>query len=292
MLDRSNLFRQFGFDLSLAFQQTCIISQFLAPVGTGTVRILIGQFKATAVLFVSIQRISIKFATSRSVHIDPHREMIPFVISQFHIVMATFQHTDDFAGRSMIFVGSHHIHIRFRSLPVYVRMEGQVTLLEITRTAPVGYTDRGRIFKVRPAGFASIMASHTGTVENRLYLIFKGIRTDTTIGNLQFMRLTGRCSNPFRNRNGVLIFMAAHTGYHFARHTGQPATHPLYGTSVRIERLEGDRRIGRNLKDSRAILFYRNGSQQTLDIPSGLDTVIIMVGQRSAISIFIRIDTE
>ena len=101
-----------------------------------------------------------------------------------------------------------------------------------------------------------------------------------------------RSFHTFRYRQLILVFVATYTRNSFSRHTGQPATHPLNGTSFWIQRLQWDRGIGRNLKYRRTVFFYRNGTQQTLDIPTTLNTLRPMVGRSSVISIFISKHTE
>ena len=277
MFDRNYLFGHFRADLAFTFQERSIIGQFLTPVDT-RIRILISQFDTSFVLVVSVQRIGVELTASGSIHVDPHIQMIPFVVGQLHVIVAAFQETDDLTGGSVVFVRGHHVHIGFRPLTVHVRMEGQVTLLHIACATPVGNANGSRILKVRATGFASVMAGYAGTVEDRLYLVFEGVGTDTAFCNGQFMRFTGRGLHSFRHRDRILVFMASHAGNHFARHTGQPATHPLHGTSFPIKRLQGDRGISRYFEDCRTVFFHRNSTQQTFDIPTGLDTVVIMVG--------------
>ena len=275
MFCRSHLFRHCRTDFSFTFQIRSIIGQLFTPIHTG-IAIFISQLLTTCILVVTIQQICIECTTARCIHINPHNQMLPFVVGQLHIMMSTFQHTNNLTGRSMVLIRAHDIHIRFRPLAVHIRMESQITLLEITCTAPVGNTYGCRILEVRTFRFASIVASHTSTIKNGLNLISESIRANAAFRYFQFMRLTGRSLHAFRN--GILVFMATDTRNDFARHTGQPATHPLYGTSVFIQRLQRNRCIGWNLKDSRAVFLHRNCTQQTLDIPSCLDTVVIMIG--------------
>ena len=81
--------------------------------------------------------------------------------------------------------------------------------------------------------------------------------------------------------------MASHAREHLAGHTRNPTTHPLYGTTLLVQRLERHGGIGRNLKHSRAIGLNRHLAQITLYIPSALDTLCDMIRLGCNVGIFV-----
>ena len=106
------------------------------------------------------------------------------------------------------------------------------------------------------------------------------------------MRSDCRGDRTFGHSDCILVFMTARTGYDFAGHTRQPASHPLDGSSVFVQRLDRNRRIGRYLEHDGTVLFDRNRTEDTFDIPSALDTLRIVVGRSEDISIFVGKDTK
>ena len=136
------------------------------------------------------------------------------------------------------------------------------------------------------------MASNTCTVKNRLYFQVESKWTNSPFRSLNHMRGTFGSDCPFRDRNLVLILMTPYARNDFSRLSGQPTTHQLNGGSVFIYRLDWNRSIGRNLENNRTIFLYRNRSQITLDIPSTLNAMPVVVGNCFQISIFIRMQTN
>ena len=136
------------------------------------------------------------------------------------------------------------------------------------------------------------MTSNTSAVQDRLHFQVKRERACTAFGQSQSRRSFLRSDHTFRDRDLVLVFMTTDTGNHFARLTGHPASHPLDSHAILIQRLDGDRCIGRSLEDHGTVFFDRNRPQHTLDIPTGLDSMPVMVGTSLYIRIFVSMQTQ
>ena len=277
-------FRFYGRRLRLFVQIIGIGTDLRLPVYTGT-GIFLRQLRTTADLFHSLKDICFKFTMIRSIKVNPVIKRFPFLIGQFNTMMSGFQHFDQLAGRGMIFVGIQDFDLRFRSLAVDIRMKIQITF---AKSGKIIDTATGKIGQF----IGTVMAGDAGTVQHRLYFQFERERTLSAFRQCDRMRFDSRSDHTFRDRYLVLVFVATDTGDGFSRHSGQPATHPLHGTSARVQRLKRDRRIGRNSEQCGTILFDRHRTQQAFDIPSALNTLCPMVGRSFIISIFVRQHTE
>ena len=128
-------------------------------------------------------------------------------------------------------------------------------------------------------GIFPVVARDAVTVQYRLYFQTESERTDTSFRCLESACLLGRSNRAFRNGYAVLVLMATDTRDDLARHTRQPATHPLDSSPVFIQRLDGNRRVGWNGEQCGTIFLDRNRSEHALDIPSALYSLCIMVGR-------------
>ena len=131
----------------------------------------------------------------------------------------------------MIFIRIEHFNLCFRTLTVHIRMQIQVTDSE---TGELIYLSTCKVSQF----IGTIVAGNTSTIQHRLYFQIKSERTHATFGLRNFMGSHSRSFHTFRYRQLVLVFVAAYTRNCFSRHTGQPAAHPLNGTSFRIQRLQ------------------------------------------------------
>ena len=271
-------------DGPFTFQYFRIIGQFFPPIHPCLI-VFVRQFDPTVVLvkFIHFGNVD-KLSIIRSIEIDPVVKCFPFLIRQFHPIMSFFEHTHQLGIGSMIFVRFQYIHFSLGSLTVYIRHDGQVALAPGTSETRIIriHTSAGQVHMT-----LFIVTSHTSPIEDRLNFQVEGKRTNASFRSLQAMGFRLGSDRTLRNRDLVLIFMATDTRYGFSRHRSKPASHPLYGPSLSIQRLNSDRRIGRYFEYSRSILFDRYGSQQPFDIPSRLNSLGIMIGSCHPISIFI-----
>ena len=130
-LYRSGLFRHYRGDRALFLQVVGIVGDFFLPVDTGSVRILVGQFLTTLDLVESLirkisQYVRIEITLVGSVVVDPVIKRLPFLIGQFHVVMAFLQQAYQFARVGMIFVRLQNDHVAFASLTMHIRMQVQI----------------------------------------------------------------------------------------------------------------------------------------------------------------------
>ena len=66
---------------------------------------------------------------------------------------------------------------------------------------------------------------------------------------------------------GVAVLVAADARDDLARHGGEPAPHQLQGLALGVQRLHGDRRVGRHAEQGRAVGLDRHGAEDPLDVP-------------------------
>ena len=209
-------------------------------------------------------------------------------------MVTCLQDTDQFAVIRIIFVRAKHIDIRFRSLAVYIGVEVQITLVVMAFQLCQDATFIGDhlVFPEIRLDDGSIVAGYAVAVQYRLHFQAEGERADASFGHFQFMREDSGGDCAFRHGNRVLIFMATRTGDNLAGHTGQPASHPLDSGPVFIQWLDRDRRVGRYLEHDGTVFFNRDGTENTFNIPSALNTLCIMVGRSEDIGIFVGEDAE
>ena len=72
-------------------------------------------------------------------------------------------------------------------------------------------------------------------------------------------------------RGGVLRFVATDTGNDFARHRREPTPHQLHGLAIGVERLDGNRRVGRDAKPGRAVVADRHRAENTFHVPGAVE---------------------
>lgn len=210
-------------------------------------------------------------------------------------MVACLQDADQLTVVCVIFVRLKNINIRFRPLTVNVRVQVQVALVvmpfQFGQDSPVC---KVTIWSLRKSGCAIVplWQGYAVAVEYRLYFQAEGKRADTSFGHFQLAGRDGGGYGTFRHGDGILILMATDTGYDLAGHAGQPASHPLDGGTVLIQRLDRDRGVGRYFEHSRSVFFYGDGSENALDVPSALNALGIVVGRSEDIGIFVSEDTE
>ena len=184
-LYRSSLFWHYRSDRALLLQIIRIVGDFLLPVHTGSVCILIGQFLTTLDLVESFirkhfQHVSIEITFIRSIVIDPVVKGLPFLICQLHIVVTFLQQTNEFARVGMIFVRLQDDHITFTTLAVYVRMQvqirraiAQLVFLPATQVERFSFT---------------IMTGDTSAIQDRLHFQVERKGASTSFGQSQGRR--------------------------------------------------------------------------------------------------------
>ena len=214
----------------MSFQVFSIRPDLSLPVYTGAC-IFLRQFRTAADLFHSLKFIGFKLAMIRSIEVNPVVQSLPFFVSQFHSMMSRLQYLDQRTHGSMIFIRIEHFNLRFRTLTVHIRMQIQVTDSE---TGELIYLPTCKVSQF----IGTIVAGDTSTIQHRLYFQIKSERTYSTFRLRNFMGRHSRSFHTFRYRQLILVFVATYTRNSFSRHTGQPATHPLNGTSFRIQRLQ------------------------------------------------------
>ena len=227
--------------------------------------------------------VGIEIALVRSIIINPIVQRPPLFIGQFYVGMSFFKDTDQFTGVCMIFVRLQNSHVGFRALAVHIRVQ-----IQIRRAVAVFIFLSG----TKVECFFTVVAGDTGTVEDRLYFQVESERANATFGCFDGMSGTLRSNHAFGYGDLVLVFVASDTGYDLTRLSGQPATHPLDGGTVFVDRLYGYRRIGRYLENHRTVFFHGHGSQLALDIPSALNPVPVVVGYGFQIGVFVGMQTE
>ena len=136
------------------------------------------------------------------------------------------------------------------------------------------------------------MARYAVAVKYWLYLKVECERAHTTLWGLQLCWCFARCHSTLCYRHRVLILVTSHTRKHLARHTRNPATHPLYGTSFAVQRLERYGCVGRYLEHSRAVGLHIHLAEVSLNIPTTLNALRDVVRLRIHIGIFVGKDTQ
>ncbi len=103
-------------------------------------------------------------------------------------------------------------------------------------------------------------------------LDFAGIRESSQrpIPRLNLRRLLGECLCRPGRCGGVLVLVAAPTSDDLAGHGGHPAAHQLQGLALGIQRLERDRRVGRDAEAGRAVGVDRDLADHALDVPGAV----------------------
>ena len=288
-LYRSSLFRHYRGDRTLLLQIVGIVGDFLLPIDTGSVRIFVGQFLTTLDLVESFirkhrQDIRVEVTFVGSIIVDPVVKRLPFLVGQLHVVVAFFQQADEFARVRMIFIRLQNNHIAFTSLTVHIRMQVQVG----STIAPIIFLTTTQVERFS----FTVMTGDTSAIQDRLHFQVERERTSATFGQRQGRRSFLRSNHTLRDRDLVLVFVATDTGNHFTGLTGHPATHPLDSHAVFVQRLDGYRSVGRSFEDHGTVFFDRNRTQHTFDIPTGLDSVPVMVGASLHIRIFVSMQTQ
>ena len=77
-------------------------------------------------------------------------------------------------------------------------------------------------------------------------------------------------------RRSHTVFVAPDAGNVFAGHAGQPTAHQLKRLTLGIERLDRDRRVGRNAEQGRSVGLDRHRAQHAFDFPGpvGADPMV------------------
>ena len=97
------------------------------------------------------------------------------------------------------------------------------------------------------------MATDTPLVEHRLHFAAKIEAARRSMPRSQGLRRLPGSERLTIGRSGVLRFVAADTGNDFTRHRREPTPHQLHGLAIGVERLDGNRRVGRDPKTGGAV---------------------------------------
>ena len=78
---------------------------------------------------------------------------------------------------------------------------------------------------------------------------------------------------PLRVDGRAVVLVAARAAHALAGHAHRPAAHQLERAPFAVERLEGDRGVGRHLEADAAVLLDVHRAEDALDVPAGLHAV-------------------
>ena len=126
---------------------------------------------------------------------------------------------------------------------------------------------------VTPSGNGPpVVTAHAVPIEHGLNLPGETEATGRSPPGADRRRVGGRQRNRSGWRGLDAGLMATCAADVLAGHGREPAPHELYRLALGIQRLERERRIGRDAEVGRAVLADRHGPQDPLDVPASVGT--------------------
>ena len=167
-----------------------------------------------------------------------------------------------------------------RQIRLRRREEGRLFLRRVDPDAVgVRAPRKARLLRLRDGIGVVRMAARAAADEDRLHLAQETpgprLRKPRHRRDLRGRALDDR--HVRRARVGVLV--AAEAGDVFARHADEPATHELHGAPLRVERLDGDRRVDGGGEEDRPPLVHGRRAKHVLRVPARLHAHALVRGR-------------
>ena len=224
----------------------------------------LGQLAAALPLVAVLELRRIPTAGARHIQVDPAVEPLPRFaaqLGQLHPVMALLQHLDQQAGRGVVFHRRQQGHVALHARPMDVGMERVVGDVGILEARLAARADRRRPCR----GSRCSTVSRTG---NTSWAKANGRGGPYHGSSGSRPALVGQAAP--RRQRGPAILVAADAGDPFAGHAHEPAAHQLHGPAFVVQRLDRDRRVGRDLEIGRTVGLDRRRAEHPLHVPAGL----------------------
>ena len=185
--------------------------------------------------------------------------------------------------------GHLQVVVALRPGTAHERVQGDIRGSEI---APAGLRMTREVHARASMGIAtSVVAADAVLVEHRLDL---ALEAETPLGAVPGRNRRRRMPAGERRlgrRRRVLRLVAAGARERFAGHGREPASHHLEGSALGIQRLNGNRRIGRDAETGRTVFFHGHGPQDSPCIPWAVDADMD-VPSHSRIGVVRLVDAE
>ena len=202
----------------------------------------------------------------RRVEVNPRIEPFPRFLRQLNAVMSFFKHLNQFACRGVIFHRLHHVEVVFRTRTPDVRVDRGVRRI----VDPIPGVVRN---ERQAAGFVVVvMTSNAVLVQSGLEFRLEPPGSSRTVPRRKFLRGFAGRNRHFGRRNVVGVFVTAVAGQGFARHDNRPGSHQRDCRAFFVQNLHRKRRVGRNFKEERPVVFNFHCTQNAFNIPRRLLT--------------------
>jgi len=224
-----------------------------------------------------------------NVQVDPGHQPVPRLGVQLDVVMAFLQQLNQLADRSVVLQRLLQVIIALRARTAHERVQGDVRGREI---APA-WLGLGCEIRQRPAVVLTltVVAADAVAVQHRLDLAFEAESAHRAVPGRDRGRPRLAGVPVLRRRAGVLRFVAAHARQHFARHGRKPAAHDLQRPALLVQRLDGNRQVGRHLEDRGAVRSDGHGPVDHPHVPRSVDADV-NVAAHARIGVVVRVHPE
>ena len=129
---------------------------------------------------------------------------------------------------------------------------------------PVGHLVAARLVaSVGGQVLRAVVAAHAVLVQHRLDLALEAESPRGAVERSDFARLTDHGGGRSGQGSHVLAFVATDAGEPLAGHGDRPTPHQLQGLTVLVQRLHGERRVGRHLEAGRTVRHRRARSRES-----------------------------
>ena len=118
--------------------------------------------------------------------------------------------------------------------------------------------------------FAAVVARGAMAVQHRLHFAVEAEAGDLGPPRLEFGGGCGEGERPAGRWRGVGAFVTTDAREHFAGHRSQPRAHQGERLAIGIERLDGDRRVGRHGEFGGAVFVDGHGAERAVQIPRAI----------------------
>ena len=239
------------------------LEQLAAPLGKGPHPLRAGDLGPRAVI--------------RGVQVDPGDQPVPRLGVEPHAVVALGEHLHKL-GRVGVELHRHeHVVIALQARPADEPVQLGVGDGEMTGVDSAG-VEQARVVVNLPD------AAQVGNLQpiRRGWPLWQPTQYLSSTGCTSRAKLNPRAGpvprrdlrrpatggeRPPVRRAGVLALVAADARDDFARHGREPTPHQLQRLALGVQRLHGDRRVGRHAEQGRAVLLDRHGAEDALDVP-------------------------
>ena len=244
-------------------------------------------------------------AVVRGVQVDPRYKPVPRLGVEADVVMALAEHLDQLRRADVRFHGREHAYVALEAGAADEALQERVAHGELPRVAPtvvvaaVVVVDEYRASQVADLlavgpllAFLAIVAAEAVLVQHGLDFAGEAVSARGSPPRRDPARAAAKGERRRVLRRVVLPLVAAHARQDLAGHGGHPAAHQLQGRAGFVERLDGDRHVGRHAEHRRAVGFDLDGAHDPPHVPRALHADHALRAAHAGIQVRVREHAE